>query len=106
MYFGFCALQDRKCRVPRPFGEAIREQGKLWPCDLPIFGLVVSLLLIQGVAAAQFQPTRRILILNEVNPSYPADTIVNQGIQTALSDSPYRLEFYSEYLDSLLFPDP
>ncbi len=32
--------------------------------------------------------------------------IVNQGIQTGLSNSPYHLEFYSEYLDPGLFPDP
>ena len=32
--------------------------------------------------------------------------IINEGIQTALHDSPYQLEFYSEYLDTILFPDP
>jgi len=31
--------------------------------------------------------------------------IINEGIQTALHDSPYQLEFYSEYLDTILFPD-
>ena len=44
--------------------------------------------------------------MNEVNPSYPATAIINQGIQTALSNSPYHLEFYSEYFDTSLFPDP
>ena len=33
-------------------------------------------------------------------------SIINQGIQTVLNDSPYRLEFYSEYMDTTLFPDP
>jgi PAS domain S-box-containing protein len=107
MSFAFSALQDRICRiVQRPFGEAIREQGRVWPRVLAVIVLVLSVLLIQGVAAAQVQPTRRILILNEVNPSYPATATINQGIQTALSNSPYHLEFYSEYLDNLLFPDP
>jgi PAS domain S-box-containing protein len=107
MSFAFSALQDRNCRiVRRPFGEAIREQGKVWPRVLAVIVLVLSVLLIQGVAAAQVQPTRRILILNEVNPSYPATATINQGIQTALSNSPYHLEFYSEYLDDVLFPDP
>jgi len=58
------------------------------------------------MAAAPPKEVRRILILNEVGPSYPAITIINQGIQTALQDSPYSLEFYSEYLDTILFPDP
>jgi len=56
--------------------------------------------------AEHMKEVRRILILNEVNNSYPAISIMNQGIQTALHDSPYRLEFYSEYFDSTLFPDP
>ena len=49
---------------------------------------------------------RRILILNEVNATYPAITTINQGIQAGLNDSPYHLEFYSEHLDTNLFPDP
>ena len=58
------------------------------------------------IAAAPTKEVRRILILNEAGTSYPAISIINQGIQTALNDSPYRLEFYSEYMDTLLFPDP
>ena len=49
---------------------------------------------------------RRILILNEVGASYPGIRIINEGIQAALNDSPYRFEFYSEYMDTGLFPDP
>jgi signal transduction histidine kinase len=56
--------------------------------------------------AAHTKELRRILILNEGNPSYPAMRIINEGIQTALSNSPYRLEIYSESLDPGLFPDP
>ena len=49
---------------------------------------------------------RRILILNEAGATYPAIATINDGIQAALNDSPYRLEFYSEYMDTVLFPDP
>jgi signal transduction histidine kinase len=62
--------------------------------------------LSQPIAAAPTKEVRRILILNEVGTSYPAIPIINEGIQTALNDSPYRLEFYSEYMDTGLFPDP
>ena len=58
------------------------------------------------IAATQATEVRRILILNEVNPSYPGNRIVNDGIQAALKDSPYRLELYSEHMDTSLFPDP
>jgi PAS domain S-box-containing protein len=107
MSFAFCGLESRNCRVvQRPLGSGIREQARPWPCALAVFVPILSLLVIQGVAAAQVQPTRRILILNEVNPSHPAIPIISQGIQAALSNSPYHLEFYSEYLDTVLFPDP
>jgi signal transduction histidine kinase len=58
------------------------------------------------IASAPTKAIRRILILNEVGTSYPSIPIINEGIQTALNDSPYRLEFYSEYMDAVLFPDP
>jgi PAS domain S-box-containing protein len=105
--FAFYGLQGKNYRtVQSLFGKGVREQGRVWPCGLAVFVLVLSFLLIQGVATAQVQATRRILILNETNPSYPAIRIINQGIQTALSNSPYHLQFFSEYLDTGLFPDP
>jgi PAS domain S-box-containing protein len=57
-------------------------------------------------AAAQTKEVRRILILNEQGPSYPGIAIINQGIQFALHDSPYSIEFYSEFFDTTLFPEP
>jgi PAS domain S-box-containing protein len=62
-------------------------------------------ILLQTIASAQTKPTRRILILNEVGTSHPAIAISDRGIQTALQSSPYRIEFYEEYLDTILFPD-
>lgn len=107
MSFTFGGFQDRDCRVvQRPFGEGIQGQGGVRPRHLAVFALVLSFLLVQGVATAQVQPIRRILILNEANPSYPAIPIIDGGIETALSNSPYHLEFYFEYLDPGLFPDP
>ena len=59
-----------------------------------------------SIAAETAKEVRRILILNEVGPSYPGIDIINRGIQSALTDSPYHLEFYSEFFDTTLFPDP
>jgi PAS domain S-box-containing protein len=107
MSFAFRGLEDRNHRVvQQPFGEGRQKRGGVRPYDLTAFALVLLCLLIQGVAAAQVQAVRRILILNEVNPSYPAIPVISQGIETALSNSPYHLEIYSEYLDTGLFPDP
>jgi PAS domain S-box-containing protein len=71
-------------------------------CAIATFAAIVT----YPIAASPTKEVRRILILNEANPSYPAIPIINQGIQTALNDSPYHVEFYSEYFDTLLFPDP
>jgi PAS domain S-box-containing protein len=107
MSLAFRGLQDRNYRVVRrPSGEGRQKRGGLRSCGPVVFVLLLSFLLIQGAATAQVQPVRRILILNEVNSSYPGVSVINQGIETALSSSPYHLEIYLEHLDTGLFPDP
>jgi PAS domain S-box-containing protein len=68
--------------------------------------VLAAMFLSHPIAEAAPKPIRRILILNEVGHSYPAIPLITQGIETALADSPYQLEIYSEYLDTGLFPDP
>jgi len=69
--------------------------------------LVFFALLFVLLTAAQGQttPTRRILILNEVGTQHPAIRIVDQYIDAALQNSPYRIEWYKEYLDTIWFPE-
>jgi len=55
---------------------------------------------------AQSKPVRRVLIFNEVGTAYPGINLMDQGIRSALRTSPYKLEVYREYMDTLLFPDP
>jgi PAS domain S-box-containing protein len=62
-------------------------------------------LVLSGGIEAQTRPTRRVLILNETGTSYPAINTIDQGIRVGLQDAPYRLEFYREYLETVLFPD-
>jgi PAS domain S-box-containing protein len=80
-----------------------RRQARRFLVPLAALAFIV---LSHSVAAAQLRPVRRILIFNEVGTSYPAMPIITQGIETALSNSPYHLEIYSEYMDTFLFPDP
>jgi signal transduction histidine kinase len=68
--------------------------------------LAAVFFLSQPIGAEPPKEIRRVLILNEVGISYPGIAIINAGIQAAVNDSPYRLEFYSEYMDTGLFPDP
>src|ERR1700733_1937873 len=71
-----------------------------------LLAVLAAIVLSHLTAAAPTKEIRKILILNEVNATYPAITIITQAIQTALNDSPFHLDFYSEYMDTSLFPDP
>jgi PAS domain S-box-containing protein len=46
---------------------------------------------------------RRILILNEVNASYPAIVVIDDAIRETLQGSKYHIEIYREYMDTSLF---
>jgi PAS domain S-box-containing protein len=63
-------------------------------------------LIFQTGAGAQGKTIRRILILNEGGTSYPAVNVIDEGIRDALDNSSYKFEFYKEYLETILFPDP
>jgi len=67
---------------------------------------LVAIVLPHSIAAAPTKEVRRILILNEVGPSYPIIGVIDQGIRSGLDNSPYKLEFYYEYLETVLFPNP
>ena len=87
-------------RLPA-LGE-LRRRGCRWVV-LVLLGVIVT---SHSLAVAPPKEVRRILILNELGTSYPGIEVINQGIQTSLHNSPYQLEFYSEYMDTVLFPDP
>jgi len=89
------------------------HRARLFPLESPSLGPWISLslfcfcfLFLQSPAVAQIKPIRRILILNEVGPSFPITNLINQGIRSGLDNSPYHLEFYYEYFETTLFPDP
>ncbi|MGC1832786.1 MAG: ATP-binding protein, partial [Candidatus Acidiferrales bacterium] len=71
-----------------------------------LLAVLEAVFLSHPIGAEPTKEIRRILILNEAGATYPAIATINDGIQAALNDSPYRLEFYSEYMDTVLFPDP
>jgi len=72
---------------------------------LPLAALA-AIVLAYPTSAAPTKEVRRVLILNEANSTFPAISLVNQGIQAGLSDAPFHLDFSSEYMDTPLFPDP
>jgi PAS domain S-box-containing protein len=84
-----------------------RYRSPLAPCYwrlTPFF--LASVFLFQSLLGAQVKPIRRVLILNEVGTSYPITNLVDQGIRIGLDNSPYRIEFYREYMETIEFPEP
>lgn len=67
--------------------------------------VVACVLLSPPRAPTEGRATRRVLILYELGVSSPAVRLVDQEIRAALEKSPYHIEFYTEYLEAILFPD-
>jgi PAS domain S-box-containing protein len=69
------------------------------------FLLICLSSLLSQSARVRGEQLRRILIVNEAGTAYPAIDTINQGIRKEFEDSPFKLEIYSEYLETILFPD-
>ena len=91
---------------PSSRGQTIMPRKALPRRLLASLAILAVTVLSLPTGAAPIKEMRRILILYQGNPSYPAMRIINEGIQTGLSNSPYRLEIYSDSFDIGLFPDP
>ena len=106
---GFRTVASLQRRGQQPPGW--RDPGRRWTrrvCVLlaALAAIVFIFVFAYPTQAESTKEVRRILILNEANATYPGISVINQGIQAGLNDSPYHLEFYSEYMDTALFPDP
>jgi PAS domain S-box-containing protein len=85
--------------------ESSRALHVAWQSPKLMLSLLGILLLFQGLAPAQVREVRRVLILNELGLWSPGVSAINKEIFAALEKSPYQIEFYSEDLDTSLFPD-
>jgi PAS domain S-box-containing protein len=63
-------------------------------------------LLFQSSTALQMKQVRRVLIFYEAGAYKPLPNLVDQGMRTAFDNSPYRIEFYREFMETAQFPDP
>ncbi len=76
-------------------------------------GLIFLFVLGSALLSAQAPPasdrptplTRRILILNELDPSSVSTSFIDDGIRDALRGSKYHIDVYPEYMKTGLFPD-
>src|SRR3974390_180455 len=70
-----------------------------------LLSIFFAVLFFQIDSQAQVRETRRILIFNELGLWSPGVNAVDQEIYATLEKSPYQIEFYTEDLDTSLFPD-
>jgi PAS domain S-box-containing protein len=90
---------SRACGAQPPSPMRHERSGKLLLLPLGV------LFLFQIPVSAQVQDVRRVLIFNELGLWSPGVAAINKEIFAALEKSPYQIEFYSEDLDTSLFPD-
>lgn len=70
--------------------------------------VLISLALLSALppgATAQVKEVRRVLLLYAMGPSSPTISLIDRQIRALLAESPYQIEFYTEYMDTNLFPD-
>src|SRR5262245_39085720 len=94
-----------KSPVRSSFACTYRCRWSPWVARLPLILLLLGSFQFPPPSTAQRKPVRKVLIVYEVNPMYPAIRLIDEGIQGALENSPYELEVYREYLDTILLPE-
>ena len=67
--------------------------------------LLVASFLLQSAFATPVKEIRRVLLLYAMGPSSPTIAAIDRQIRDVLEESPYQIEFYTEYMDTNLFPD-
>ena len=70
-----------------------------------LLATLAAIVSFHPIAGAQKKEVRRVLILNEGGLQYPSIAFINQAIRESLQGSKYRVEMYSEYMETNLFPD-
>src|SRR5258707_9298903 len=58
------------------------------------------------ISGAQVKPVKRVLIFYELGLSSPIVGLVDQEFFFFKQKTAYEIEFYHEYFETILFPDP
>jgi signal transduction histidine kinase/ABC-type uncharacterized transport system substrate-binding protein len=88
-----------------PVRQDDREKHRKWRRSSTLF-ILTAILLWPALFSAQVKETRRVLIFGDYGPSTPAVALAMEKIRDILvQESPYQIEFYTEFLQTDLFPD-
>lgn len=89
----------------RLFNQFGKKQFLTWRLPKLVVILIASCLLLRSTQAAPAKEIRRVLVFYEAGLSYPGLALIDKEIRAALRKSPYQIEFYSEDLEEVLFPE-
>ena len=70
------------------------------------FCLLLGVLLFPPISSPQTKQVKRVLVFYELGLSSPAVAFVDQELRDTLANTPYQIELYHEYFETVLFPDP
>src|SRR4029079_2561562 len=101
-----CCLGDKPAGTHLDYGKNVGKSFSRTHSIATLLCTLVVCFLVQPITSAQSKEVRRALILYEVGPSYPLVDLINEGIKTTLHNSSYRIEFYREYMETVLFSSP
>src|SRR5246127_1193322 len=68
--------------------------------------MLLGALLFPPISSPQTKQVKRVLVLYELGLSSPAVAVVDQELRDTLANTPYQIELYHEYFETVLFPDP
>ena len=97
--------QAKASRYPCSPKCALLSELHAWAAPRTVLLAVMFCLVFPQSISAQVKKVRRVLIFNELGLWSPGVNAVDKEIFAALMESPYQIEFYSEDLDTSLFPD-
>jgi len=105
IFYPAIARVQKRMEFLRASGNGPRQRLSTWHSPTTAAVLVAVCFIFPAFCGAQVKPVRRLLILYESSPSSPLPNLVDHGIQTALDNSPYQIEFHREYMETASFPD-
>lgn len=68
--------------------------------------ILLGALLFPTISTPQTKQVKRVLVFYELGLNSPAVAPVDQELRDALANTPYQIELYHEYFETILFPDP
>jgi PAS domain S-box-containing protein len=98
----------RESTLAGPFTFEQRSHGRRRDAWWVVVALALAavLTLLHPTAAAQVKEVRRVLIFYGLGLSSPAAVLVDREIRSALQNSSFQIELYTESLEPILFSDP